>query len=551
MKWLFALTLLIVSTCLATAAFISFGLNNPSASGSQPFTALHTYYMASNGNDSCNGTSPTIGSSGNCAWASFNHAIACGDVVIAASGSYNGHTMGQNTHSSTGCPSTSGGIDGTGGVYFGVWLCGSTLGSCTISDANGDEASVLLGGVNNLAFEGWQVTGAAGTSGFVVKNCSGTFHHFAFINDVVYSASQAYGSDTCSGGGGSDTQGADYVAVVGMIAQNAARYTGCQGAIDAIGSAAYDTTSGTHIYFYTNYAMANLVACSTDGEAFILDTMDGWGLCGTNTSCQVVVANNIGYDSTRYNLQVFDRNFQSNTPTIKIYNNTFFAAGYDGSSGTSGGVVGDINIQNTSGGSANILWPTYVYNNIARESQATNSSGEDIYSLFIECNCSHLTVGNTGSNPANSQNLLYGLLSTCAGSYGQTCDSTHSAAYVGANTLGVNTYMDAAFNDTTDLLANQVGVPNCTGFTNTTACMGWDATTATLTTPTVISDLVATAVGSGPYYSMVAGKGFQLPSTTCAANADYPTWLKGIVYLQWNGTSLTENADLVTKPCGL
>lgn len=31
----------------------------------------------------------------------------------------------------------------------------------------------------------------------------------------------------------------------------------------------------------------------------------------------------------------------------------------------------------------------------------------------------------------------------------------------------------------------------------------------------------------------------------------YPAWLKGIVYLQWNGTSLTENSGLVTKPCGM
>ena len=75
-------------------------------------------------------------------------------------------------------------------------------------------------------------------------------------------------------------------------------------------------------------------------------------------------------------------------------------------------------------------------------------------------------------------------------------------------------------------------------------CMGWNANTNTLTTPSVISDLVPTASGT-------SGKGYQKPSTTCAANADYPTWLKGIVYLQWNGSSLTENGDLVTKPCNM
>jgi len=81
--------------------------------------------------------------------------------------------------------------------------------------------------------------------------------------------------------------------------------------------------------------------------------------------------------------------------------------------------------------------------------------------------------------------------------------------------------------------------------------MGWNAGTKTLTTPSIISDLIATAIGSAPYYSDVAGIGYQLPSTTCSSNADYPTWLKGIVYLQWNGTSITENVGLVTTPCGL
>ena len=74
--------------------------------------------------------------------------------------------------------------------------------------------------------------------------------------------------------------------------------------------------------------------------------------------------------------------------------------------------------------------------------------------------------------------------------------------------------------------------------------MGYNAATQTLRNPSLIYDLTPTAAGT-------SGKGYQLPSTTCAPNADYPTWLKGVVYLQWNGTSITENQGLVTKPCGL
>ena len=79
--------------------------------------------------------------------------------------------------------------------------------------------------------------------------------------------------------------------------------------------------------------------------------------------------------------------------------------------------------------------------------------------------------------------------------------------------------------------------------------MGWNANTQTLTTNSVISDLTANCAGC-------AGKGFQKPSTTCISStagtpvADYPVWLKGIVYLHWDGSQLWENADLVTKPCG-
>ncbi len=146
---------------------------------------------------------------------------------------------------------------------------------------------------------------------------------------------------------------------------------------------------------------------------------------------------------------------------------------------------------------------------------------------------------NGGSGP---QNFFRANNSSCKATY---CNSTFDAQTWGASAiLGTNTYTNPAFTNTTDLLANQLGVPNCNAFVNTTQCMGWNANTSTLTTPSIISDLVPTASGT-------TGKGYQLPSTTCAANADYPTWLKGIVYLQWNGSTLSENGDLVTKPCNM
>ena len=47
-----------------------------------------------------------------------------------------------------------------------------------------------------------------------------------------------------------------------------------------------------------------------------------------------------------------------------------------------------------------------------------------------------------------------------------------------------------------------------------------------------------------------AGKGYEPPGS-CTPDKDYPTWLKGVVYLQANGATLTENGGLITKPCDL
>jgi hypothetical protein len=73
--------------------------------------------------------------------------------------------------------------------------------------------------------------------------------------------------------------------------------------------------------------------------------------------------------------------------------------------------------------------------------------------------------------------------------------------------------------------------------------MGWNYSSQAATSLTPISDLTATSVHSG-------GKGYRPPGP-CAPDPNFPMWLKGIVYLHWNGTSLTENAGLVNGPCGM
>src|SRR5271166_629547 len=201
------------SSCSASLQAAS----DPPASGSVPFVALHTYYMSPTGSDSNSGLTAAA------PWATPNHAVNCGDVIIAAPGTYgykanytNGYPFFGNFHTVSNCPSTTGGIDGAGGVYFAVVLCGgSDIGStngCVI-DGVGNTAGYYSvefdGGVSNWAFEGFYFnTGCTGSA--TGTNCSRSFgarvidasgttgynsHHLALINSIVVGSEQSFGGN--------------------------------------------------------------------------------------------------------------------------------------------------------------------------------------------------------------------------------------------------------------------------------------------------------------------------------------------------------------------
>ena len=65
--------------------------------------------------------------------------------------------------------------------------------------------------------------------------------------------------------------------------------------------------------------------------------------------------------------------------------------------------------------------------------------------------------------------------------------------------------------------------PKCSGYTNTTACM---------------NEAYKIAANLNP--SVAVGKGYQPPGL-CKSDPYFPTWLKGVVFLRWNGSTLTEN----------
>lgn len=477
------------------------------------------HYMSASGNDSNNGTSPAT------PWLTPNHSLHCGDVIIAAAGSY-GYQSNWGTVSN--CPSTSGGIDGNGGVYFAVLLCGGAdLTSC---NDNGQRIAA-----SNWAVEGFSSTHPGAFCHLADASATGTtqYAYVAFINEIAYNCDDGY----TTGDGGKNHNvpgnGVDEFAVVGDIAQNSNHDPICVAAIDDPGPSASQSFSGTHVFFDGNFGIANTgnPGCAIDGEAYMFDTFDAHGYNG-----QAVMENNIGYLSARYGINLFQQNNNTTTTPMFVFNNTLFDNNSTTYSLNDNGGCGDLNSQGQANGYVISLYNNVVLTNYARRGGVSTNCY--VYAA-LEGGLYSDTWGGVGL-----QNIFLGEAAHCSAS----CDSTNSAiafntTYATAYGSNAAIYENPFFNNTADLLANHTGVPNCAGFTTTTACMGWSYTTQMAANLSVIYDLTPSASGT-------AGKGYQ-PPHPCAADSYYPSWLKGIVYLQWNSatSTITENGGLVNKPC--
>ena len=123
----------------------------------------------------------------------------------------------------------------------------------SVSGGSSSVSAAMNVNASNWAIEGWTVNGnGASHRGFQVTarlTTSTVIHHVIFINDIAYNTAQAASMDDC--GYASSTNGGDYFAVIGMIAQNAAQDPICLGAIDAVGAAIQDTNAGTHYFYIT------------------------------------------------------------------------------------------------------------------------------------------------------------------------------------------------------------------------------------------------------------------------------------------------------------
>jgi hypothetical protein len=532
--------------------------NNFTITVTTTFTPLHTYFMAasgcSNANSGADAAHPWCNPDNN-----GHVGLVCGDVVIAAAGTYSGMDI---THTPTGCGvsgdqttgSSSGGIDGTGGIRFAIILCGgSDLEACKVNSGNGTGFRFLnvacCWSVQGFKIQGNPATAGQQGDGIQVRACLDNTptqaHHFAFINNIVYSATSAYGTNDCGQNNGNfPGNGVDYWAVIGSIAQAANQHTVCLAAIDAPGPSQWNTDAGTHIFFYGNFSYAGLFVCDPqeiDVEGFMFDTWDAHGYTQTG-----VMLNNMAWYNQRNGFKSFFQHSTLAVSTQKFINNTGFAnnAGCSWCTGGSGHIA-DLQIE------ANINTTTFPINyvikdNIIRSNYRITPGGNgDVYAFMM----AQPDASNYTGSLTITGNVFSAIQTVCDNS--PNCDPGNNTLFSG-NGIGNGWWAGTNFNDpsftnTTDLLNNWVGTPDCTGYENVTQCMGYDAVTNTLRSNTPISDLTPTATGTST-------KGYQKPTMTCVTSAnfpDFPAWLKGVVYLHWTGSIVEQRAGLVNVPCGM
>ena len=489
------------------------------------------HYIAPSGcSDSYNGLFPTFTSGSNGPWCKPSHVVNCGDVIIAAAGSYNPSPFGTNNWATiSNCPSTTGGIDGTGGVYFAILLCaGPSVASCQVT---GGTQEAFRTDKSNWAIEGFWATQNINGNGAcysATSESATTMHHIAFINDIA-STCHLSGFDTYTF---TSPGGVDQSAVVGAISYNGSVSSGgglCSGGVSMIPIAGPDTSSGTHVivagYFgYKNVNAPSGAGCNTDGEGIIFDS---WS-CGTPYIYQGVAEQNVFWLNGNGGFQVFPNcNANGDKTQIYVFNNTSYGNQQDPKhSGTDPDLYFHDVLPTVANGSSytatnNIFVATMVTggNNGTATVFAAGIYVDNPNTSLVNVSGNYIWQSNPGTKfTAGNPNTDVWL------------NGSHNTT---SFPFGTNTYNNPG-------LANPgalpTGAPDCSSYTNTTDCMN---------TGYSVAANIAPSGGA-------VGIGYKAPGP-CAPDPYYPTWLKGVVYLQWNsGTqTITEKAGLLTKPCGL
>jgi len=426
-----------------------------------------TYFLApaaGGGNDANSGTSA------NAPWLTPNHAVNCGDVIIAAPSTAYVSTNFYFSWGAVTCPSNNN----------VAWLECATPFACALTVTTGTAYDMVIS-ASYWGVQGWVFSNlSSNTSGggcVTVNPASANISHVILANNIVNNCN---GSGI--GGGPNGTASVDYLAVIGNVVYNVgALNTGCDSGISINAPEAVDNLPGTHVYVAGNivYGSKNPSGCF-DGEGIIFDTWNSFaGGPAVSYAQQGVIDNNIAISNGGSGIRVEYNNAGMGAPfaTIYVRHNTMWGNDNDAlqsGSNTCGEYLA-FKTENTS-----------AYQNLS----ATNQPG---------------CFGNS-SIPAYAYNVQF--VDGTSSVY-QNAAWSSTGSYTGSSNATGFTFNANNITSSTISFANATtpGAPNCSGFATVPTCMA-----------TVIANFTPTTAAAKPY-------GYQVPTSTQTYDPLFPHWL--------------------------
>ena len=422
-----------------------------------------TYYLSPSGNDG------NMGLTAASPWLSPNHKVNCGDVIVAAAGSYNASEFYTGKWGTVNCPANNN----------VAWLKCGTFDTCKIYTTQNQGMWV---DESYWGVQGWEVTTSGsdtyGTCFLVTPRYSNPveIHHIVFANDIANGCAQ-------NGFGASNrgSAGVDYLAILGSIVYNAAQGSAtCASGISIYQPRQSDTASGTHLYVAGNFAYSNIEPsyCNggspTDGEGIIFDAFDGSQNGLSPYWSQAVAQNNLVINNGSKGIAVNYNMAGSAHATIIFKQNTAWGNLADPHQSW----LGCAEMSTT--GSAN----TTLENNLVSTRSATGCGGHPIYALAV-------SQDNSSDQVVN--NFAYGY-----NGYNTFLWDSGSFSYGSSNTLGTS----PSFTN-----ASVPGAPSCGGKGNVPGCMAG-----------VIANFV-------PKTSSAKAFGYHTPGSGSVSDSLFPHWL--------------------------
>jgi hypothetical protein len=443
---------------LISLIMIMFAFSNPVSASTILTLSGATYYLSATGSDSNNGLTSDK------SWLSPNHALNCGDTILASPGSYNAGNFGSGKWGMVTCPSNNN----------VAWVKCATFDTCKIVTAGNDGMRI---GSSYWGVQGWEVTNTAGACFSVTPpGFSNQLSHIIFANNIA-NGCKSNGFNSYPYYSGSNQASVDYIEIIGNLVYNAAGGNSeCFSGISVYEPKNSDTNPGTHIYIGQNISWSNVDGSScpgnSDGEGIILDDWNGdQSSMSPPYSGQGAVENNILLGNGSAGIEPYHNSLSS----VLIRNNTAYGNYTDPVH------AGTYNGELLLSRSNNV---TFQYNIAQATTGSVAGSGYAVYGFY---------TGLSNNTDVVDYNWIDGL-----GGKNTGINSSSGFAYGAHQTLGVN-----------PLFANPAipGAPVCGGALNTLDCM-----------KNTIAGFVPGAAGIGGY-------GYQAINNNYTQNDYYPAWL--------------------------